>query len=155
MDLKLKQYRKIKIKKYFKTLSFFSIYHISKKKSQDWLHIEQKLETLGLNFYKTSNGATVKTIQSSIYKNFDKSFNGTVVVLYPKSSKFEFNFKEVNKQLRTSFICLALKLNNKLYSSESITNLTETSYKKSTFQLVKFLNKHTKTSYIWTPLISK
>lgn len=85
----------------------------------------------------------------SIYKVFKPLINGVIVVLHPIHKGVMLNLKVVDKHLQNTFVCLGVKLNNKIYHSQATKNLTVISYKLSMFQLFHSLNHSTKMIYSW------
>ena len=155
MDFSLKSYRIFKIKNYFKNSEFFLIYHAPKLNSTEWVKIEQDLKKLKVNYHKVYNGTTLKTMSDSIFKNFTSLICGIVIFIKPTEKLTELDLKNLNKSLKPSFVLLAIKLNNKIYSVDQLNNISSLSYNKNMFNLYKNLEKYMKMSYIFTRLKSK
>ena len=147
MDFNLKDYQIFKLKKYFKNNDFFFLFHSAKLSLNQWTIIEQNLKKLKLNYYKTLNGTTLKTLKNSIYKNISSVISSFVVFINPKFKTTEFDLDLLTKNLKPSFSLISLKLNNKIYSPAQLKGVKSLSYKKNMFNLHKSLDRHLKTSY--------
>lgn len=155
MDFNLKNYRIFKTKKYLKNSEFFLLYHAPKLNSKEWIKIEQELKKLNLEYYKVFNGTTLKTMNNSIYKNFTPLISGIVIFIKPIEKFTELDLQILNKNLKSFFVLLAIKLNNKIYSIEQIKNIPGFSYNKNMFSLYRNLEKYIKMSYLFTSDKSK
>ena len=147
MDFNLKDYQIFKLKKYFKNNNFFFLFHSAKLNLNQWTITEQNLKKLKLNYYKTLNGTTLKTLKNSIYRNTSSVISSFVVFINPKFKTTEFDLDLLVKNLKPSFSLISLKLNNKIYSPAQLKGIKSLSYKKNMFNLHKSLDKHLKTSY--------
>ena len=147
MDFNLKDYQIFKLKKYFKNNDFFFLFHSAKLSLNQWIIIEQNLKKLKLNYYKTLNGTTLKTLKNSIYKNVSPIISSFVVFINPKFKTTEFDLDSLLKNLKPSFSLISLKLNNKIYSPTQLKGVKSLSYKKNMFNFHKSLDRHLKTSY--------
>ena len=139
MDYNQKKYQILKTKRYLKNYDFFFMYHSIKLNSTESLHIEQKLKKLKLEQYKMLNGISSKTFLKSILKNYSKLICGLVVTLKPELASSEISFNKLEKELKTLFILLSIKLNNKIYFSSQVTKMKTFSFKKNVFNLYKIL----------------
>ena len=147
MDFNLKNYQIFKLKKYFKNAGFFFLFHSAKLNLNQWTITEQNLKKLKLNYYKTLNGTTLKTLKSSIYRNFSSVVSGFVVFISPRFKTTEFDFDLLIKSLKSSFSLISLKLNNKIYTPAQLKGVKSLSYKKNMFNLYSSLDRHLKTTY--------
>jgi len=147
MDFNLKDYQIFKLKKYFKNNGFFFLFHSAKLSLNQWITVEQELKKLKLNYYKTLNGTTLKTFEKSIYKNSRPVITNFVIFIDSKFKTTEFDLEKLTKDLKPSFSLVALKLNNKIYSSAQLKGVKSLSYKKNMFNLHRSLDQHLKTSY--------
>lgn len=147
MDFNLKDYQIFKLKKYFKNNGFFFLFHSAKLSLNQWIIVEQELKKLKLNYYKTLNGTTLKTLEKSIYKTSSPIITNFVTFINLKFKTTEFDLERLKKDLKPSFSLIALKLNNKIYSSAQLKGVKSLSYKKNMFNLHRSLDQHLKTSY--------
>lgn len=147
MDFNLKDYQIFKLKKYFKNTDFFFLFHSAKLNLNQWTVTEQNLKKLKLNYYKTLNGTTLKTLKSSIYRNLSSVVSSFVIFINPKFRTTEFDFDLLTKNLKASFSLISLKLNNKIYTPAQLKGVKSLSYKKNVFNLHNSLDRHLKTSY--------
>lgn len=150
MDFNFKTYQIVKLKEYFKNQSLFFLFHSAKLNLTRWTSTEQNLKKLKLSYYKPLNKTTVKTFKNSIYKNFSSNIAGFILFINSNSKKIELNLPTIVKNLKPSFTLVAIKLNNKVYSTTQLKELNSLSYNKSVFNLYKVLDKQLKTSYILT-----
>jgi len=147
MDFNLKDYQIFKLKKYFKNNNFFFLFHSAKLNLNQWTIIEQNLKKLKLNYYKTLNGTTLKTLKNSIFRNVSSIISSFIVFIDPKYKTTQFDLDLLTKNLRSSFSLVSLKLNNKVYSPVQLKNVKSLSYKQNMFNLHKSLDRHLKSSY--------
>ena len=155
MHFTLKSYKVFKLKNYFKTKSLFIVFHCAKLNLKEWVHIEQKLKKLKLNYYKPLNKVTVRELKNSIYCNYSSIINGSVLFVsfdITNDSVFDLanDLNQLQKSLKPLFIKVSLKLNNKLYSPQQLLKFQNLSYKKNVFKFNKVLNKFLKSSYVLT-----
>ena len=148
MDYNLKKYQILKIKKYFKNNNFFFIFHSSKVNSKEWIKVEQKIKKLKLKYYKIFNGTGSKIINDSIFKNYTKIISGLILFIKPNFKSTEIVLKDLEKELKSLFLLLSIKLNNKIYLISQVSDINSCSYKNNVFNLYKVLNKSLKISYI-------
>jgi hypothetical protein len=156
MDFNTKSYQSIKLKKFFKTNDFFFLFHSAKLDLNQWTQTEQNLKKLKLKYLKLLNGTTLKLFKDSIYKNLSSVICGFVLFLNSNFKTAELQLKSVKKDLKLSFELIAVKLNNKIYSTSQMKGLNTFSYKKNVFNLYNSFDRHLKTSYLLTKkVISK
>ena len=147
MDYNLKKYQILKLKKYFKNNNFFFILHSSKINSKEWIQIEQKIKKLKLKYYKIFNGTASKIIDNSIYANYTQVISSLVVFIKPSFKSTEIKLKILEKELKSLFILLSVKLNNKIYFISQVSSINSFSYKQNVFDLYKVLEKSLKVPY--------
>ena len=150
MDFNLKNYRIVKLKKYFKKNDFFFLFHSSKLDSIKWVETEQTLKKLKLNYYKPFNGTTLETLKNSIYQNFSPIIGGFILFINPSYKITEHDHEKITKSLKSSFVLVSVKLNKTIYLPSQLKGLKDLSYKKNMFHLYKSLDKHLKTTYVLT-----
>ena len=155
MKFNLKEYRVFKVKKHFKSSNFFFIYNSAKIKLNNWILTEQNIRKLKLEYHQIFNKTSLKTINSSIYKNTNNIFSDIVIIIKPKYKSTEINKKILNQNLNPLFVLLTIKLNNKIYTPTQIKNLESFSYKNSVLSFNNCLNRYLKTSYKLTEKKSK
>ena len=147
MDYNLKKYQILKLKKYFKNNNFFFILHSSKINSKEWIQIEQKIKKLKLKYYKIFNGTASKIIDNSIYANYTQVISSLIVFIKPTFKSTEIKLKILEKELKSLFILLSVKLNNKIYFISQVSSINSFSYKQNVFDLYKVLEKSLKVPY--------
>ena len=147
MDFNLKKYRILKTKKYLKNSKLLFFFHSAKVKSKQWLITEKLLKKLKLNYYKTFNKTTVKIFNNSIYERLNKIICSIILFIEPSYKLTNLNFKLLQKELKSTFVLLVLKLNNKIYTQPQFKNLNTLFYKKLVFNFYNNLNKHSKMTY--------
>jgi hypothetical protein len=150
MDLNSKDYQGVKLKKFFKTNDFFFLFHSAKLDLNQWIQTEQNLKKLKLKYSKILNGTTLKLFNSSIYQNLSSVICGFVLFIHPNFKITNLQFKPIKKNLKPSFELIAIKLNNKMYSTSQLKGLNSLSYRTNMFNLYKSLDKHLKTSNLLT-----
>jgi hypothetical protein len=154
MHFNLKSYQVFKLKNYFKNKSLFIVFHCAKLNLKEWVQIEQKLKKLKLNYYKPLNKVTLKELKNSIYFNYSPIINGSVLFVSfdssNSSSDLPHNLNQLQNSLKSVFIQVSLKLNNKLYSTQQLVKFQNLSYKENIFKFHKVLNKSLKTCYVLT-----
>ena len=112
MKLKIKNYKHLKIKNYFKNYKFFLIYNGTSSKS--FALKNQKLQKLNLTSYKISNNIAKKVLNRSIYKNFKPIINSLVIFLKSRNNYSNNTFNQL-QEIDNSFKLVGLKINNKIY----------------------------------------
>ena len=147
MDFNSKDYQNVKLKNFFKTNGFFFWFHSAKLDLNQWIHTEQKLKKLKLNYSKGLNGITLKLFKNSIYKNISPIVCSFVLFINPNFKTTELRLDSIKKDLKPSFELISVKIGNKIYSTSQLKGLNDFSYKKTVFNLHKSLDRHLKTSY--------
>lgn len=148
MDLDLKKYQILKIKKKFKNNKFFFFFKSVKLKINQWKKNEQELKKLKLKHYKLVNKITLKVFHNSIYQKLTPLVCGVILLITPSFKTSEINYDLIKKYLNKAFNLLAIKLNSKIYSNTQIKRIKSFSYKQNMFHLHKSLTRYLKTSYI-------
>ena len=150
MDFSFKNYQIFKLKKYLKKKDFFFLFQSSKFNLKKWIHIEQNLKKLKLNYYKPLNSVTVNTLKKSIYKNFNLVINGFIILIDFNYKTSQLDYDSILKSLNNSFSLISIKLNNKIYSPIQLKRMKNFSYKKNMFNFHKTLDNRLKFSYVLT-----
>lgn len=150
MDFNSKDYQSAKLKNFFKTNSFFFFFHSAKLDLNQWIQTEQNLKKLKLNYSKALNGITLKLFQNSIYANVSSLICSFILFINSNFKTTELKLNSVKKDLKPSFELIAVKLNNKIYSTAQLRGLDTFSYKKAMFNLHSSLDRNLKTSYVLT-----
>jgi len=150
MDFNSKDYQNAKLKNFFKTNGFFLWFHSAKLDLNQWIHIEQNLKKLKLNYSKALNGITLKLFKNSIYTNVSPIVCSFVLFINSNFKTTELQLNSLEKDLKPSFKLISAKLNNKVYSISQLKGLNDFSYKKNVFNLYGSLDQRLKTSYILT-----
>ena len=150
MDFNSKDYQNVKLKNFFKTNGFFLWFHSAKSDLNQWIHIEQNLKKLKLNYSKALNGVTLKLFKKSVYKNISPIVCSFVLFINSNFKTTELKLDAIKKDLKPSFKLISVKLNNKIYSKSQLKGLNDFSYKKSVFNLYTSLDQNLKTSYVLT-----
>ena len=150
MDFNLKNYQRFKLKKYFKNNDFFFVFHSAKLNLNKWTSVEQNLKKLQLKYYKPLNRITSKTLKHSIFKNFSSSIGGFVLFVNSSPENKDLSLKTILKILKSNFVLISVKLNNKIYSPAQLKGMNDLSYKKNVFNFYRSLDRHLKKSYVLT-----
>lgn len=139
MEFSSKEYKTSKTKQYIKTTKLFFFFTGIDKSSNDWILIEQNLNNLKFNYYKVFNKITTQTLQNSIYNNVKPIINGITFLIKPT-----FESQLLSKQVLINsfeplfFVMLALKLNNKVYSTKRLGNMSSLEYHENKLLLYQF-----------------
>ena len=130
MEFDSKSYKIYKTKQYLKQNRFFFILNGINRNSYDWTTLtEQTLKNKNFHSYKNFNKITKKTLNNSTYKNAISIVKGSTFFIKSTNKKYK-----LAKQILTNnfeklfFVILAIKLNNKSYSSILLKSLE---YKKN------------------------
>jgi hypothetical protein len=139
MQLSSKSYKILKTKNYIKENNLFFFFNSIHRNSNDGIIIEQNLKIFNLNHYKIFNKTSKTTISNSIYKNSNELINSMTVFIKPT-----FNSIELKKSNLLScfepllFNMLAVKLNNKIYSTSQLKEINTLNYKDTKLLLFQF-----------------
>ena len=137
MQFELKTYKVFKIKYYLKKNKLFFFCTTTSSQLKNWLLLEQILKKSNLNFYRLSNSLAIKTMKSSIYKNFKQLIHSlTLFVSFQLLQKY-LKLKVLTKLENVLFL-LSMKLNNKIYSILQLKNLIFLNYNFNILQLYQF-----------------
>ena len=145
IKFKIKNYKFLKTKNYFKSLNTFLIYNGTTIKN--FVIIDQKLKKLNLKHYKISNSITKTILCKSIYKNFKSVINGLIIILTSNDNRNEFVLKQLLK-ISNSFKFIGLKIHDKIYI-KSILNpmlLKKLNYNNTNLIFLKLLKTYLKTT---------
>jgi hypothetical protein len=148
MQFNLKSYQISKTKQYIKKNNFLLFSIGANQNSQNWIAIEQNLHKLKLNYYKTYNNTTVKTLKNSIYKNALNTVNSTFFFLKPQENSNLLTRNSLISTLNSIlFTVLAIKLNKKVYVISQSKNIRSFSYRKNVSIMYQFLLTNLKASH--------
>ena len=148
MKLKVKDYKIIKTKEYFKTNSFFFFVNGINRNSLDWLLIEQGLKIIGFNSYKVLNRTVLKTLDNSIYSNTRPAISGSTFLIKPLRDKHFLKQTILNTFNPLFFELLIIKFNNRAYSVTSLETTYSLEYKETKLLFYQFNLIYLKTCYI-------
>ena len=153
MRLHLKNHCEFKIRNHFKNQNLLFFYHVSKQKSTNWVLFEQKLKTLNLKFYRPSNNVMRRVLKESIYSNLKNLISGAIVILKLEKDKKKMNIEKLRKKInKEESICLAVKIEDKIYSNDLIKTCSSISYRTNILKLTSLLSKFTKSLHLLTKL---
>ena len=144
MKLSIKDYKTVKIKNYFKASHLFFFANGISRNSLDWLLAEQGLKTIGFNYYKVLNRTTIKTLNTSIYSNIKPVINGSTFLIKPEPNKYFLKQTIFNTLNPLFFEVLSIKLNNKVYSIDSLKNIYSLEYRETKLLLYQYNLTHLK-----------
>lgn len=132
-------YKTNKVRLYIKKNCIFFLFNGSTIKSCDWIPTEQNLKSMNFKHYKVLNKTTIKTFNKSIYQLTKTTINGTTFFIKPN-----LNVKSITKQLILKvfdpllFSLIAIKINNKIYSSKQVKDVLSLNYKTNKLFLYQF-----------------
>ena len=149
MNINLKEFKILKLKKFMKKEELLFFFQSNRLNQKDWKKIEQTLKKLKLKYYKLFNSTTTNTFKTSIYFNYSIIINNFLIILTPVFKTTLFNKLFLTKELKTLFVLLSIKLNNKMYSLNQIKGLNNFSYKSSAFNMFKSLEKYLKMTNVF------
>ena len=139
MQFSSKDYKILKTKNYLKENSLFFFFNSIHRNSNDGIIIEQNLKKFNLNYYKIFNKTSKTTINNSIYKNSNELINSMTVFIKPISYSLELKKSNLLSCFEPlMFNMLAIKLNNKIYSTSQLKELNTLNYKDSKLLLFQF-----------------
>ena len=138
MKLNLKNYKIEKTKKYLRASNLLFFVNGISQNSLDWLFTEQGLKTVNLNCYKVLNKTTIKTLNSSIYTKISQVIKGSTFLIKPQKSQLFLKQTILNSFNLLFLELLILKLNNKIYSANSLNNTYSLSYRETKLLLYQF-----------------
>lgn len=132
MEFSSKNYHLKKTKNYTVKNNLFFFFNGINKKSNDWISVEQELQKLSFSYYKILNKISKKALNNSIYVNVTPLINSVTFLIKPEKNK-----KELTKHLlinnfdHLTLIILAVKLNNKVYSKNQLSDIFSFNYKEN------------------------
>jgi hypothetical protein len=134
-----KDYKILKTKNYLKENSLFFFFNSIHRNSNDGIIIEQNLKKFNLNYYKIFNKTSKTTINNSIYKNSNELINSMTVFIKPISHSLELKKSNLLGCFEPlMFNMLAIKLNNKIYSTSQLKEINTLNYKDNKLLLFQF-----------------
>jgi hypothetical protein len=134
-----KDYKILKTKNYLKENYLFFFFNSIHRNSNDGIIIEQNLKKFNLNYSKIFNKTSKTTINNSIYKNSNELINSMTVFIKPISYSLELKKSNLLSCFEPlMFNMLAIKLNNKIYSTSQLKELNTLNYKDSKLLLFQF-----------------
>ena len=148
MELTSKNYKINKIKNYIKTNHIFFLFNGNTLKSYDWIVTEQFFKNMHFKYYKIFNKSAIKTLNKSVYKQIKTTINGITFFIVPIQ-----DITSLTKQLLFNnfellfFSLIALKINNKMYSSKQLKNTRSLNYKTNKLLIYQFNITHLKFYY--------
>ena len=147
MKLNVKDYKIKKTKKYFKNNNLFFIVSGTNRNAINWLLVKQKLKTIEFNSYQPLNNITIKALNASILTTVSLVVKGSTFFIQPQQAKLFFRQKILNTFTLLFFELLIIKLNNKIYSLNSLKNIYSFNYKETRLVLHQFILANLKTYY--------
>jgi hypothetical protein len=138
MRLSVKNYRILKIKKYFKINQLFFFINGVNRNSINLLLIKQKLKTIGFNYYTILNGASIKVLNVSIYFTICSTLTGFTFLIKPLQKTFFFKQTILNTFHQLFVKLLLIKLNNKLYTAKFLKKTYSLKYTQTKLLLYQF-----------------
>lgn len=140
MQFNLKSYQIYKTKQYLQESEFLLFSIGANQNSQNWVAIEQNLQKLNLDYYKTYNNITIETLKHSVYENSFYTINSTFFFLKPqKNCRLLTRNNMINTLSVISFTILAFKLAKKMYLITQLNNMVSFNYKKNLSIMYQFL----------------
>ena len=136
MKFTSKDYKTIKTKNYLKTNNLFFFFSGINQNSSNWIKTEQGLKTTNFNYYKVFNKTSTKTFKNSIYKNIEPAINSITFFIKPTLNSVLLS-KKMLVNLET-FVFLAVKINNKIYSLEQVKYANSLDYYDNKLLLYQF-----------------
>jgi hypothetical protein len=136
MKFSSKDYKTIKTKNYLKNNNLFFIFNGINQNSSNWIKTEQELKNKNFNYYKIVNKTSTKIFKNSIYKSSEPTINSLTFFMKPTfnntllSKKILFNIE--------TFVFLAIKINNKIYSINQMKYVNSLNYYESKLLLYQF-----------------
>ena len=126
MKLDIKEYERIKIKKYLKKNQLFFLLNGVTTDSSSWKNIEQSLNSVGFLFFKNLNNITNKELKNSTFKNIKEMLNGPTFLMSPRIEADLSKDVLFSKLSSLKFTMLAIKMNNKIYPCNLLKKKTNT-----------------------------
>lgn len=148
MKITPKVYKTDKIKNFLKNNHIFFLFNGNNLKAYDWIAAEKALKNMNFEYYKVNNKTTIKTLDKSIYQKVKTTINGVTFFI-----NFVSNKSYLTKQLLIKnfepflFSLVAIKINNKVYTSTQIKNTNSLNYKTNKLLTYQFGVTHLKLYY--------
>lgn len=139
MKFTLKEYKIAKTKSYIKTNNLFFFFTGTYRNSNEWITVDQNLQNMNFDYYKIFNKTSKKTLKNSILKSFIPAINSITFL-----TELIINSKEVKKQTLLNsfepllFTILAIKLNNKIYSTYQLKKIFSCNYTENKLLFFQF-----------------
>jgi len=138
MKLTIKDYKIAKTKEYFKANNLFFFVNGINQSSLNWLTSEQELKTIGFIYYKVLNKTTVKTLNSSTYRNISPAIMSSTFLIRPSQTK-PFLKQTISNTFNPLFFeLLIIKFNNRIYSANFLKSIYSLNYKEIKLFLYQF-----------------
>lgn len=138
MKLNEKTYKILKIQKHFKTFDLFFFANGPNSEASGYLGIKQGLKAARFKLHKTLNKLTKVALRNSIYTSVIQTITGSTFLLKPKEHKL-FSKQTVLTTFNSLFFeLLALKLNNKTYSSNTLQKIYSLEYRETKLLVCQF-----------------
>ena len=139
MQFSSKDFKILKTKNYIKENNLFFFFNSIHQNSNDGIIIEQNLKKFNLNYYKIFNKTSKTTLNNSIYKNSNELINSMTIFIKPISYSIELKKSNLlNCFEPLMFKMLAIKLNNKIYSTSQLKEINTINYKDAKLLLFQF-----------------
>lgn len=143
MKITSKTYQINNNKKYIKTNNLFFIFNGINRNSIDWLLTEQNLRKTNFKYQKIINKTVYFVTQKSVYSNLSSIIAGIIFFIKPNDNLKTLSKKIIlNKFESFLFILSAVKLNNKVYSTQLIKNVSFLDYSNNKLLLFQFLRSN-------------
>lgn len=138
MQLSVKNYKILKIKKYFKTNQLFFFISGINCNSINMLSIKQKLKVIGFNYYTILNETSIKILNISIYFTICSTLTGFTFLIKPLQNFFFLKQTVLNTFNQLFVKLLLIKLNNKLYTTKFFKKTYSLKYTQTKLLLYQF-----------------
>lgn len=145
--MNFRTYQMLKIKSCLNNNSLLLFLNCQNQTRGNWLKIEQGLKKLKLNYYKVYNKLAVKSFKSSIFSNFNAFISSSFFIIKLDQALLKINLNNIFiENLKTlGFTCLAVKINNKIYSFAQLKTMKSLTYNNNMAIIYQFLATHLKT----------
>jgi hypothetical protein len=133
----IKNYKKQKIDIYLSKTSFTIICNGITAKTDEWVTINQGLKKNKFSYYKICNLTAQARFQKSIFY-FTKSIASGITFFLQSNNKLSLNKKTLLTKLNSLKLdILAIKFNNKIYSTKQLKNIKLIIYSKNFLLIYK------------------
>ena len=137
MELKIKNYKFLKIKKNIKDRNLLFICNTNNEKNS--IYTNQKLKNIKINSYKVSNPLIKIVFNKSVFCNLKAIINSLIAFLVIDRDVTFKNFKE---KIPKNYVFLAIKLNNKFYLNAKLNKLLFLNNKENNLILIILVIKN-------------